>query len=58
MAFKAGGRKENDRFDEGQADLCLDDARLTPQQARQALRLAICQNKGIVVRVFVAVGCP
>ena len=58
LAFQAGRRKENHWFHEGEADFCLDYARLTPQQARQALRFTICQNKRIVVGVLVTVSGP
>ena len=57
-AIQAGGRQEHRRLDERQPHLGLDDRRLTPQQAGQALGLAVGQDQRVVGGQDTAVGGP
>ena len=57
-AIQAGGRQEHRRLDERQAHLGLDDRGLAPQQAGQALGLAVGQDQRVVGGQDTAVGGP
>ena len=57
-AGQAGGRQEDRRLDERQPNLGLGDGRLAPQQAGQALGLAVGQDQRVVVGAGAAVGGP
>ncbi len=52
------GREEDQRLDERDADFRAGDGRLTLENARQSLCLAIGQQQRVVNRNDMAVGCP